>query len=190
MCGEKHLPREQTRPELGSPPRVRGKAPFLCYPLNDQGITPACAGKSDPVTEQRAVAWDHPRVCGEKCLCFLHGLGLPGSPPRVRGKANRCMRRWKAFWITPACAGKSNFLCIVLYLVWDHPRVCGEKFRFLDRLSAPEGSPPRVRGKGAWPAPVLFAGGITPACAGKRGLHWIGADRLWDHPRVCGEKSP
>ena len=27
-----------------------------------------------------------PRVCGEKILCFFHGLGLPGSPPHMRGK--------------------------------------------------------------------------------------------------------
>ena len=34
--------------------------------------------------------------------------------------------------ITPACAGKSKILCNVIYLVWDHPRVCGEK-----RFAAP-----------------------------------------------------
>ena len=51
------------------------------------------------------------------------------------------------------------------------------------------GSPPRMRGKVAaccrWPAWP----GITPAYAGKRLHKPLRAITIWDHPRVCGEKS-
>ena len=46
-----------------------------------------------------------------------------------------------------------------------------------------------MRGKAEMGAIVPFRAGITPAYAGKREL---GLDRLpplWDHPRVCGEKT-
>ena len=31
--------------------------------------------------------------------------------------------------------------------------------------------------------------GITPACAGKRTQYFPACSCIWDHPRVCGEKS-
>ena len=36
----------------------------------------------------------------------------------------------------------------------------------------------------------LHLGGITPACAGKRGGNDNRAGDIGDHPRVCGEKLP
>ena len=66
VCGEK-LPATGRRcPGQGSPPRVRGKAPFLCYAFNNQGITPACAGKRRHAAGLQRHQRDHPRVCGEK----------------------------------------------------------------------------------------------------------------------------
>ena len=52
------------------------------------------------------------------------------------------------------------------------------------------GSPPRVRGKGRFPELALLYHGITPACAGKSNKRSIRPRYSWDHPRVCGEKSP
>ena len=70
----------------------------------------------------------------------------------------------------------------------DHPRVCGEKLRARDKISAPWGSPPRMRGKATGCALSCLFSRITPAYAGKR--LYIAHCRLWclDHPRVCGEK--
>ena len=50
--------------------------------------------------------------------------------------------------ITPAYAGKSQYLTFGVPLLEDHPRLCGEK-----RVHPPEdfrqmGSPPPMRGKG------------------------------------------
>ena len=70
--------------------------------------------------------------------------------------------------ITPACAGKRALDRLQRHLVWDHPRVCGEKIFSQFRLTPLLESPPRVRGKDK----AEFLGHrvlrITPACAGKR----------------------
>ena len=53
----------------GSPPRVRGKGLKHRGTPRADGITPACAGKRSLPAPPKASAWDHPRVCGEKCMC-------------------------------------------------------------------------------------------------------------------------
>ena len=72
----------------------------------------------------------------------------------------------------------------------DHPRVCGEKCGTHGLIAPVSGSPPRVRGKDASKALGEAGGGITPACAGKRGWTMVPESTSRDHPRVCGEKSP
>ena len=111
---------------------------------------------------------DHPRVCGEKGRTGALDVVQRGSPPRMRGKVRELLFSFHCARITPAYAGKSYHARYFLFVVWDHPRVCGEKssngqclYRFL-------GSPPRMRGKVV--AQVFDGGneGITPAYAGKR----------------------
>ena len=46
VCGEKRVALFQRGKGVGSPPRVRGKVPFLFAVTIALGITPACAGKS------------------------------------------------------------------------------------------------------------------------------------------------
>lgn len=72
-----------------------------------------------------------PRVCGEKILCFFHGLGLPGSPPHMRGKGPASAGSVFPQRITPAYAGKSFTRQGSLTLDPDHPRVCGENTKKL-----------------------------------------------------------
>lgn len=69
------------------------------------------------------------------------------------------------------------------------PRVCGEKARTLIVQDEPQGSPPRMRGKGQARCEVVVEFGITPAYAGKRPLPSFCGIRGWDHPRVRGEKT-
>ena len=68
VCGEKEWRRFFLRHFLGSPPRVRGKAPVRSSPALHSGITPACAGKRISGSRTRRHSRDHPRVCGEKLL--------------------------------------------------------------------------------------------------------------------------
>ena len=46
VCGEKEMIIELVKKDEGSPPRVRGKAPLCDSVECRDGITPACAGKS------------------------------------------------------------------------------------------------------------------------------------------------
>ena len=85
----------------------------------------------------------------------------------MRGKVRRGQNGAFADRITPACAGKSDTLAVLLEFSQDHPRVCGEKATAVNDDAASPGSPPRVRGKGYSDDTFDKANGITPACAGK-----------------------
>ena len=168
---------------------MRGKVPTFHPPSGAVGITPAYAGKRRAALVRNAVHWDHPRVCGEKKsrrCCTSIGLG---SPPRMRGKADKhCLPFFKQ-GITPAYAGKRAVLPYAPAHSGDHPRVCGEKARMRSGLSQQKGSPPRMRGKDLLIEHCLFTEGITPAYAGKSRYLMRKSGEQKDHPRVCGEKE-
>ena len=146
---------------------MRGKALTdpciaLCH-----GITPACAGKRPLPSFPVLSLWDHPRVCGEKCLDGItHGM-IAGSPPRVRGKGPDDRAHPLVPGITPACAGKRKPHLHKKGCTWDHPRVCGEKCPNCGRKMKQQGSPPRMRGKVFFYVAAIHGFGITPAYAGK-----------------------
>ena len=91
---------------------------------------------------------DHPRVCGEKPKNKRTQMAGQGSPPRMRGKVNELRSGVCPNGITPAYAGKSDYVLCDCSNSWDHPRVCGEKL-----------------GGGKY---EISGEGITPAYAGKR----------------------
>ena len=53
--------------------------------------------------------------------------------------------------------------------IWDHPRLCGEKFISRMKKQLLSGSPPPMRGKAEMSENRGFIVGITPAYAGKSG---------------------
>ena len=155
------------RRQLGSPPRMRGKARAGATRQSCTRITPAYAGKSIYPAIACAYAWDHPRVCGEKWFSTSNGWKALGSPPRMRGKVAQHLLPAFRRGITPAYAGKSTSGLTTILWCRDHPRVCGEK---ADAVTYPHqfrGSPPRMRGKGRYHHGQGCQGGITPAYAGK-----------------------
>ena len=189
MCGEKALSTFSSRKNSGSPPRMRGKVQPDADGCRPPGITPAYAGKRRAAKRYKRLLWDHPRVCGEK-TAPRHRLHLAkGSPPRMRGKGRCRPPVPPVLGITPACAGKRWFVLFRCAIVWDHPRVCGEKHASACTARAALRSPPRVRGKAAAARAGLVAVGITPACAGKSLTIQKMTTRSRDHPRVCGEKK-
>ena len=111
---------------------------------------------------------DHPRVCGEKARTLIVQDEPQGSPPRMRGKVNRNNERHFLQRITPAYAGKRERKEFSGIERWDHPRVCGEKYKEEQKMQDTRGSPPRMRGKGSCVDVNGFAHRITPAYAGKR----------------------
>ena len=127
VCGEKPLPDPERIFQLGSPPRMRGKAMNEGDLVPIYGITPAYAGKSAVLVRHAPPVQDHPRVCGEKCSSKLFVKELSGSPPRMRGKAGYRRIPSSTLRITPAYAGKRSVYAFAACATWDHPRVCGEK---------------------------------------------------------------
>ena len=127
VCGEKGHGSELRGRQVGSPPRVRGKAHQAGNGTNQDGITPARAGKSCRSRYAHRSRGDHPRVCGEKFSFFRSTMIRLGSPPRMRGKAHLADRGCHIVGITPACAGKSVGTGSRSGASWNHPRVCGEK---------------------------------------------------------------
>ena len=71
VCGEKAAARPALKMRRGSPPRMRGKVRIFCCENAQNGITPACAGKSIWCRSSECWAWDHPRVCGEKSYSWF-----------------------------------------------------------------------------------------------------------------------
>ena len=133
-------------------------------------ITPAYAGKSAEIAAYKALTADHPRMCGEKTRMPLCSLRARGSPPHVRGKASQICSTLARQRITPACAGKSKENVTDIFEHWDHPRMCGEKLHLPRMFCWKKGSPPHVRGKVLAMSISHSQSGITPACAGKRGV--------------------
>ena len=93
---------------MGSPPLTRGKVVFEHVQRVKQRITPAYAGKSFRLLEERHASGDHPRLRGEKVFESVISIFCRGSPPLTRGKeAARAPQRAHS-GITPAYAGKSS----------------------------------------------------------------------------------
>ena len=68
LCGEKPETYCVKICRTGSPPPMRGKAPFRFVAVARGGITPAYAGKSSFSISVGLLGADHPRLCGEKLL--------------------------------------------------------------------------------------------------------------------------
>ena len=85
----------------------------------------------------------------------------------MRGKAHGCHLFPPLFGITPAYAGKRGFRFFLCSGFWDHPRLCGEKFRKLCYKRIVQGSPPPMRGKAFLVQQSILRMRITPAYAGK-----------------------
>ena len=188
MCGEKKLLQLFSSKGLGSPPHVRGKVTSGPRGPGGSGITPACAGKREVKAAEAWLNRDHPRMCGEKRGSRRRASRASGSPPHVRGKDLVLELVGEDRGITPACAGKRSIFSVGVVFVWDHPRMCGEKWEMDSLESGKGGSPPHVRGKVQGPRRHASRQGITPACAGKSLPQSRPELSGWDHPRMCGEK--
>ena len=105
VCGEQLTVAVTVVPVEGSSPRVRGAAEVNGLRDKRVGIIPACAGSRSCRGPPRALAWDHPRVCGEQKGEPARGYHGSGSSPRVRGAARLDRQRGCRLGIIPACAG-------------------------------------------------------------------------------------
>ena len=189
VCGENLGPVTATDDGRGSSPRVRGKPAPARRPLADQGLIPACAGKTVAPGRTARTNRAHPRVCGENNHSPDPLPTLTGSSPRVRGKRSVVLFLGPVDWLIPACAGKTSRNRAGMSQPWAHPRVCGENGAATEATRTKVGSSPRVRGK-LVEKDVSGAGiGLIPACAGKTFFQASASAARQAHPRVCGENE-
>ena len=173
--------------EVGSPPRMRGKLFFAQKRVDTHRITPADAGKTKRKPRHYVESKDHPRGCGENSDYVKNEVRKIGSPPRMRGKRDAVAALEGGKRITPADAGKTVRMSLLLCTLPDHPRGCGENFPVAFSRKCPKGSPPRMRGKHERHGIACEGTGITPADAGKTLFMSVHTPIPQDHPRGCGE---
>ena len=90
-----------------------------------------------------------------------------GPPPPMRGKGYLRRQQECRGGITPAYAGKSLNSTLILFMIKDHPRLCGEKMACTRSACLITGSPPPMRGKVEKASRCVQRHRITPAYAGK-----------------------
>ena len=93
------------------PPHARGRLHRELPRLGDQRITPACAGKTHWPWSYRGAARDHPRMRGEDQAAKTPRGAEQGSPPHARGRRPERRGDSPRAGITPACAGKTRWIC-------------------------------------------------------------------------------
>ena len=189
MGGEKMASSARTPTPTGSPPHGRGKATLPMTNTALVRITPAWAGKSGSCTYAVHPQRDHPRMGGEKLMFIARTASRLGSPPHGRGKVYDSVAKCYCYRITPAWAGKRFRFIAFLLLLWDHPRMGGEKQARKAQGRLRLGSPPHGRGKASFRCYVTGGARITPAWAGKSGSPPPPLGKVQDHPRMGGAKT-
>ena len=146
MRGEYRLVAAEKAVTQGSPPLARGILLNLRLRRSIRRITPACAGNTISKDFPQCLIQDHPRLRGEYCYLRRWRQGRQGSPPLARGIPSICSHLLILIGITPACAGNTNFICIISCRYGDHPRLRGEYAVPKNTIRSYLGSPPLARG--------------------------------------------
>ena len=89
-------------------------------------ITPAHAGKTLNARNVGTGQGDHPRACGKDEYGDLEAFRTLGSPPRMRERQSGLSGAGRVGGITPAHAGKTQWILSVSFIFKDHPRACGK----------------------------------------------------------------
>ena len=130
MCGEHQRGVRDPRTALGSSPHVRGARLERDENPSGSGIIPACAGSTDRVGAAGSLVGDHPRMCGEHITPNPFANAVLGSSPHVRGALIQGIVLHCPLGIIPACAGSTARDTSKIAVFRDHPRMCGEHFRY------------------------------------------------------------
>ena len=151
---------------LGSSPHMRGTpSPPPTLTLS-AGIIPAYAGNTGFSCNCFPQCRDHPRICGEHVVSDVLFAVDSGSSPHMRGTPDLHGKLSDHLGIIPAYAGNTCRKSLRRFATGDHPRICGEHFRVVSRISIERGSSPHMRGTQMFKGGTERTGGIIPAYAG------------------------
>ena len=126
MCGEHSCQIKPMSGSRGSSPHVRGARSTSRTYRPKVGIIPACAGSTLGLRVLRLPAWDHPRMCGEHLEMHEIVFMEKESSPHVRGAHLVAIGQCPDLGIIPACAGSTSGTSCAVFVLGDHPRMCGE----------------------------------------------------------------
>ena len=126
VCGENVGNVGKPLTGIGTSPRMRGKLPVLMHELPSPRNIPAYAGKTATSGTVSTPATEHPRVCGENQSIAAAHRAAHGTSPRMRGKPPINVHGFDPRRNIPAYAGKTLTILILILVVREHPRVCGE----------------------------------------------------------------
>ena len=130
----------------GSPPLTRGPLSMLRLCEFALRITPAHAGTTLCVQDERHLAEDHPRSRGDHSTMRASIGSMPGSPPLTRGPRVASLHQLGRVRITPAHAGTTLDNRVYQMGYQDHPRSRGDHLGYIAYRAGGHGSPPLTRG--------------------------------------------
>ena len=86
--------------------------------------------------------------------------------------------------------GKVQWVAVIISVNGDHPRLCGEKLHRRKRVFTGDRITPAYAGKRrSKKVESIVQRGSPPPMRGKVTDHFIHYLSIWDHPRLCGEKT-
>ena len=186
-CGEHFFDGAIVKGGAGSSPRLRGTQGGPALSDARARIIPALAGNTHRQVRCSHGMGDHPRACGEHHTLPLKYGPFVGSSPRLRGTPTARQHSDCTDGIIPALAGNTTTVCPTCWPARDHPRACGEHFKFDVDADMRWGSSPRLRGTLPHGLAYLANLGIIPALAGNTWPRPANLLTCGDHPRACGE---
>ena len=173
----------------GSSPHARGTLHHLAVCLPGVRFIPACAGNARGAPRQSAPGAVHPRMRGERLRPHIRAGPAVGSSPHARGTRNSAVFVFGDSRFIPACAGNAFRRVPAVGRDTVHPRMRGERQRWVINCVRASGSSPHARGT---PGDALFQFldcRFIPACAGNASA-WVPCRWLQTvHPRMRGERT-
>ena len=173
----------------GASPHARGTRPRSAWRLPAGRFIPACAGNAGQIRRRILPQPVHPRMRGERAESPKSVLPRSGSSPHARGTLSILVCLVCAGRFIPACAGNAATDKRGKSRKPVHPRMRGERHKFLGIVLPVAGSSPHARG-------TLIAGPVEhlgprfiPACAGNAAQSQSVAHQRTVHPRMRGERS-
>ena len=171
----------------GSSPLTRGKREIGPLALDEAGLIPAHAGKTNGVPYIGSPKTAHPRSRGENSRAGYRMGMFSGSSPLTRGKRPQGRISRDGERLIPAHAGKTTWSLSSSPAAPAHPRSRGENLISATPPPLHNGSSPLTRGKPMMSSISEWPVGLIPAHAGKTSWFPSWTSRPSAHPRSRGE---
>ena len=145
MCGKDYTETMQNNSAQGSPPLAREGLFYELQKLFVCRITPAHTERPRLKHFRLPQCKDHPRMCGKDESIISFPTSTIGSPPLAREGQSIAPSFLKRIRITPARAGRTLLLAVLLSIRRDHPRSRGKDKADIRGDCLLVGSPPLAR---------------------------------------------